>query len=78
MKIVSMGEFLKLPKGTVYYTYEPHILRGPEIKKNDTISEHDWYYNDLDSLDAPSAIEEMDILKKKPLRLENLSKWTLM
>ena len=75
MKIVNKEEFYKLPKGTLYSNFNPHMIEGLRIK-DETISFKDiydgepfnYYYVDLiDSIDCEDSEEYLSIIDIDPL-----------
>lgn len=58
MKIVDKKEFLQLPSGTVYATYEPCILGDLSIKGDCTLSGEDFYCLEFASSIESSSSEE--------------------
>lgn len=46
MRIVSLADFLAMPAGTVFTTYEP-IIFGELYIKGDTLSDCDYIYQPL-------------------------------
>jgi len=47
MKIVSFEEFLKLPTGTVYQEWKPHIMGEVCIKQDSTNLKSDFFYSNI-------------------------------
>jgi hypothetical protein len=63
MRIVDRKAFLKMPAGTVFAKFDPHIIRETMIK-GDTVADVDFYCSDLTSLEVPNGcqwIEQIDL-----------------
>ena len=61
MKIVNREEFLRLPSGTIYTTYEPCIFGNLSIKYDCTFSGEDFYFLEIaGSIESSSSDEFFD------------------
>ena len=56
MRIVKGSEFLTLPAGTVFSTYEPHWF-GPLQIKGERTGENDWLVQHIPELAVPTGID---------------------
>ena len=61
MKIVDRKNFLKLPRGTLFQKYQPHIFENIQIKKSST--NIDYIFQDLPEIYLKSSEEMFAILE---------------
>jgi len=58
MKLINYNEFIKLPPGYIYSTYEDGFSGEPMVKK-ESIKDIDWFYSELtNNIDYDSDIFE--------------------
>ena len=68
MKIVNRQEFLKMPEGTVFTKFKPHMF-GSLCIKEDSIGDDDFRYTRIhDAVDSDNTVEFLDIMDEAVLR----------
>lgn len=57
MRIIGRAAFLAMPEGVLFSKFSPHTF-GPLTIKGNTVGDHDFYYQDLDTPIRASGSEE--------------------